>query len=118
MQPQHPQPLALEYIVATYRKRLEAAIARLPNDPERERLRGEIRQLDAARARDCISGTSGGVTPKSDPELLHMRPRCPNCEMRMTGIAVLETSVGFECRAFECAGCGHSETRLMATGLP
>ena len=64
MQPQHPQPLALERIVATYRKRLEAAIARLPSSPEREGLRGEIRQLDAARTRGRMSETSNGVTLK------------------------------------------------------
>jgi hypothetical protein len=106
MQPQHPQPLALEHIVATYRKQLEAAIARLPSGPEREGLRGEIRQLDAARTRGRMSGMSGGVMPKLDPELLPVRPRCPSCEMRMTGIAASKTSEGFECRAFACARCG------------
>ena len=64
MQPQHPQPLALEHIVATYRKRLEAAIARLPSGPEREGLRREIRQLDAARTRGRVSEMSDGVMLK------------------------------------------------------
>ena len=118
MQPQHPQPFALENIVETYRKRLETAIASLPGGSQREGLRGEIRQLDAARMRGRMSGMSGRVMLKPDPELLPVRPRCPSCEMRMTGIAVSETSEGFECRTFACTRCGHSETRVMATGLP
>jgi hypothetical protein len=80
MQPQHPQSLALEQIVATYRKRLEAAIAKLPSSPEREGLRGEVRQLDAARTRGRIWGMSGGEMPKPDPELLPVRPRCPTAK--------------------------------------
>jgi hypothetical protein len=48
MQSQHPQLPELEEIVAAYRERLEAAIACLPRGFEREYLRREIRQTDAA----------------------------------------------------------------------
>jgi hypothetical protein len=51
MLPQNPQPLALERIAATYRKRLEVTIARLPSGPDREDLREEVRKLDAAHDR-------------------------------------------------------------------
>ena len=61
MQPRHPQSRELEHVAATYRKRLEAAIARLPRGPEREGLREEVRQLDAARTRGRLSDMRNGV---------------------------------------------------------
>ena len=45
-----PHPPELEDIVAAYRERLEAAIAGLPRGFEREYLRREISQIDAASA--------------------------------------------------------------------
>jgi len=49
MQPRPPpHPSELEDIVAAYRERLEAALACLPGSFEREYLRREIRQIDAA----------------------------------------------------------------------
>ena len=61
MQPRHPQSRALEHIVAACRKRLEAAIARLPSGPERAGLREEVRQLDVARTRGRLSEMRNGV---------------------------------------------------------
>jgi hypothetical protein len=48
MQPQQSPSLALEYLVAAYRARMEAAIAGLPRGPEREGLRREFTRIDAA----------------------------------------------------------------------
>jgi hypothetical protein len=53
---------------------------------------------------------------KPDPELLPIhRPRCPKCEMRMRTARVSDGPKGFENRVFECAKCGHTETRAFAS---
>jgi tRNA(Ile2) C34 agmatinyltransferase TiaS len=53
---------------------------------------------------------------KPDPELLPIqRPRCPKCQMRMRTAGVSDGPDGFENRAFECAKCGHKETRTLAS---
>jgi tRNA(Ile2) C34 agmatinyltransferase TiaS len=53
---------------------------------------------------------------KTDPELLPIqRPRCPKCQMRMRTAGVSDGPDGFENRAFECAKCGHKETRTLAS---
>ncbi|MET4384840.1 rubredoxin [Bradyrhizobium sp. F1.4.3] len=54
--------------------------------------------------------------PKPDPELLPIRPRCPECQMRMISTNVVAEANGFEDRTFQCSKCGHIETRRMATG--
>jgi hypothetical protein len=57
--------------------------------------------------------------PKPDPELLPThRPRCPGCQMRMVSTAVTAAADGFEDRTFECAKCGHAETRRMLMDPP
>jgi hypothetical protein len=53
---------------------------------------------------------SPGKTP---PELLPIRPHCPDCEARMITSAVSDGPTGLEQRMFECAQCGHSETRTV-----
>jgi hypothetical protein len=45
-----------------------------------------------------------------------MRPHCPDCEARMMTIAVSERPEGLEQRTFECAKCGHTETRTIVSG--
>jgi hypothetical protein len=51
---------------------------------------------------------------KPPPELLPMRPRCPDCQARMITTAVSDGPEGLEQRTFECAKCGHTETRKVA----
>jgi hypothetical protein len=51
---------------------------------------------------------------KPPPELLPMRPYCPDCEARMITTAVSDGPEGLEQRTFECKKCGHTETRTMA----
>jgi hypothetical protein len=51
---------------------------------------------------------------KPDPELLPIqRPRCPKCQMRMRTAGVSDGPDGFENRAFECAKCGHKESKTL-----
>jgi hypothetical protein len=53
---------------------------------------------------------------KPDPELLPIqRPRCPKCQAWMRTARVSDGPKGFENRAFECAKCGHTETRAFAS---
>jgi hypothetical protein len=53
---------------------------------------------------------------KPPPELLPIhRPRCPDCQARMITFAITEGPEGFEQRTFECARCGHTETRTLAS---
>ena len=53
---------------------------------------------------------------KPPPELLPTnRPRCPDCHARMITTAVADGPEGLEQRTFECAKCGHTETRTGAS---
>jgi hypothetical protein len=53
---------------------------------------------------------------KPPPELLPInRPRCPACQARMITSAIADGPEGFEQRTFECAKCGHTEMRTMAS---
>jgi hypothetical protein len=55
-------------------------------------------------------------TKKTDPELLPIhRPRCPRCQTRMMTADIATGPEGFEHRTFECAKCGHSEIRIVAS---
>jgi transcriptional regulator NrdR family protein len=52
----------------------------------------------------------------SDPELLPIhRPRCPNCQARMTTADLSVEPQGFERHTFECPRCQHRETRVLAS---
>ena len=47
------------------------------------------------------------------PELLPIRPRCPDCEARMITSAVSDGPEGLEQRTFECTQCGRTEARTV-----
>lgn len=58
-------------------------------------------------------GAEVAVT-KPDPELLPIqRPRCPECQTRMTSTKVVAEANGFEDRTFECIKCGRIENKRM-----
>jgi tRNA(Ile2) C34 agmatinyltransferase TiaS len=49
-----------------------------------------------------------------DLELLPIhRPRCPDCNARMTTAGVSAGPEGFERRVFECAKCRHREIKML-----
>jgi hypothetical protein len=56
-----------------------------------------------------------GSRKKSDPELLPIRrPRCPDCQTRMTTVDVADGPKGFEQRTFKCSKCARTDTRMLA----
>jgi hypothetical protein len=53
---------------------------------------------------------------RPEPELSPIqRPRCPKCQTRMRTAGVSDGPNGVENRAFECAKCGHTEIKVLAS---
>jgi hypothetical protein len=70
------------------------------------------RQVSTQRTGDVMTGTE-----KPPPELLPMRPRCPDCQARMITSALADGPEGLERRTFVCAKCGHTENRTVVYDL-